>query len=112
MWGDEICMIALSIVIDKPIYYINVFNRKQIQAVNDNKEDDNELIVTHFEQFNLHQFCIAYANNKQLNNDPIFVVLHNSHYQSLVATDSSFYQSIKKHFKFVNLHEKYLSKYE
>ena len=58
MWGDEICMIALSIVIDKPIYYINVFNRKQIQAVNDNKEDDNELIVTHFEQLIFTSFVL------------------------------------------------------
>ena len=102
-------MIALSIV----VHFINVFNRNQIKAVNsDDNEDENDLIITHFEQSNFHQFCIAYANNKQLNNDPVFVVLHNSHYQSLVATDNSFIPCIKDHFKFVNLHEKHLSKYE
>ena len=43
------------------------------------KEDENDLIMTHFEQFNLHQFCIAYAYSIQLNNDPVLVILHNSH---------------------------------
>ena len=69
-WGNDLIMIALSIVIKRPIFYYNTLGNtaKTTQTLNK----------------------IAYANKSQLLTAPINLVLNEQHFTALVSHDSDY----------------------
>ena len=88
-WGCNIVMIALSILINRPITYINCYDQKQ--NPNSIQFWPNEIEILSSTESNEHspRFRIAYAFNCQLSRHAISLMLYNDHFVSLAATNSN-----------------------
>ncbi len=106
IFGDEIVMVALSIVINRPIPYINADCNQPII----NTLFDPECIIKHEdeEQNGCQKFCVAYTNESQLSINPILITLHSVHYTSIVPTNKDFISNVLKEFEFYNLHPNFI----
>ena len=83
-WGCNIVMIALSIVCNRPLCYINAYdqNANNITTV-------TGIECTHFEKLNEPHFRIAHAFNFQLNFESINFILYKNHFVPLISTSSN-----------------------
>jgi len=86
-WADEIIMIAISLIVDRQIIYLNIIPRIE------KKEDD--LIVTRHEENRFIESGIASLCNLQAERTPILLLFHQKHYTSIKPYNYDFFRDFQ-----------------
>jgi len=76
-------MLALSIVINRPLCYINAYTDERIKS-----KQDTEIVCTSEQEANF-RYHVVHAFNFQLNLQPVNFILFERHFVPLIPTSSS-----------------------
>jgi hypothetical protein len=83
-WGCNVVMVALSMLVNRPICYLNAYDQ---QPNNNSVPEDSDIHILSSEVTVEPRFRIAYAFESQLKKiSPLSIMLYDQHYVSLVST--------------------------
>ena len=84
-WGCNVVMVALSMLVNRPLCYINGYD----QVANPNyTSEDPDIQITYSETAAEPRFRVAYAFHSQVSTAPLTFFLYEQHYVSLASITS------------------------